>query len=156
MKKGTKDWSQLEQTVKDLQKQNRELKEDYTKMCSMHDDAIKEIVSLKRSVTSYKGANSKLKKEVEMYKNLDLEGDELYEKRIAETDKLKLALEAKDKALKEKESVISGLNEQVYKLSQQVQTLKDSVAKKNADIQDLNALLDYEKLPWWKKMLHVC
>lgn len=115
-----------------------------------------EVNFLRKQNAGMRGQISLLQKQVKKYKELDLEGDELYEKRIAEIDDLKAVLCAKDKLVKDKENVISGLNEQVYKLSQQVQTLKDSVAKKNADIQDLNALLDYEKLPWWKKMLHVC
>ena len=111
-----------------------------------------EVKFLRKQNAGMRGQISLLQKQVKKYKELDLEGDELYEKRIAEIDDLKAVLCAKDKLVKDKENVISGLNEQVYKLSQQVQTLKDSVAKKNADIQDLNALLDYEKLPWWKKL----
>ncbi len=152
MKKGTKDLSQFERTVDDLQKKNRELKDDYTKMCSMFDDATKEIVALKRSVTSYKSSNSKLKKEVERYKNLDLEGDHLYENRIAEVENLKTELASKEKLVKEKENVIDGLNSQVGSLSQQIMTLKESIVKKNAEIKDYEAMLEYERLPWWKKM----
>jgi len=110
-----------------------------------------EVAFLRKQNAGMRGQISLLQKQVKKYKELDLEGDGLYEKRISENDSLKLALEAKDKIVKEKENVIDGLNSQVSKLSQQLMALKDAVNKKNADIQDLDALLEYEKLPWWKK-----
>lgn len=118
------------------------------------------VETLKRSVASYKSANTMLKrkvdeltKDVERYKALDAEGDKLNEKRLSENESMKIALDAKDKVIKEKEGVIRGLNEQVGSLSKQVMSLNDTLVKKSTEIQDLNALLEYERLPWWKKIL---
>lgn len=145
----------------------KELERDYEEMKKKCEALVRggaemgeEILSLKRSVASYKSANTVLKrkvdgleKDVERYKRLDSEGDSLNEKKAAEIESLKIALSSKGKTLEDKEQVISGLNTQVSELSQQVVKLKDVVTKKNADIQDLETSLEYEKLPWWKKIL---
>lgn len=92
----------------------------------------------KRVAAGQKGRLKQLAERVEHYKQLDLEGDGLYEKALAEVD--------------EKNKVIEGLHSQVKELSSKVTSLNDKVAKLMAEKSDLEITLEYEQLPWWKKI----
>jgi chromosome segregation ATPase len=92
----------------------------------------------KKVAAGTKGRNKQLAERVEHYKNLDLEGDVLYEKALADID-------AKNK-------VIEGLHSQVTELSNKVNKLNDEKVKLKAENTDLEIALKYEQLPWWKKM----
>ena len=92
----------------------------------------------KKDAAGTKGRNKQLAERVEHYKNLDLEGDILYEKALADID-------AKNK-------VIEGLHSQVKELSNKVNELNDEKVKLKAENIDLDIALKYEQLPWWKKI----
>ena len=92
----------------------------------------------KKVAAGTKGRNKQLAERVEHYKNLDLEGDILYEKALADID-------AKNK-------VIDGLHSQVKELSNKVNELNDEKVKLKAENIDLDIALKYEQLPWWKKI----
>ena len=92
----------------------------------------------KKVAAGTKGRNKQLAERVEHYKNLDLEGDVLYEKALADID-------AKNK-------VIEGLHSQVTELSNKVNKLNDEKVKLKTENIDLDIALKYEQLPWWKKI----
>ena len=97
-----------------------------------------ELSHFKKVAAGAKGRNKQLAERVEHYKNLDLEGDILYEKALADID-------AKNK-------VIEGLHSQVKELSNKVNELNDEKVKLKAENIDLDIALKYEQLPWWKKI----
>ena len=97
-----------------------------------------ELAHFKKVAAGAKGRNKQLAERVEHYKNLDLEGDVLYEKALAEID-------AKNK-------IIDGLHSQVKELSNKVNELNDQKVKLKAENTDLEIALKYEQLPWWKKI----
>lgn len=97
-----------------------------------------ELEHWKKVAAGTKGRNKQLAERVEHYKNLDLEGDMLYEKALADID-------AKNK-------VIEGLHSQVKELSNKVNELNDEKVKLKAENIDLDIALKYEQLPWWKKI----
>ena len=94
-----------------------------------------ELAHYKKVAAGLKGRNKQLAEQVEHYKNLDLEGDVLYEKKIAECE--------------EKDKVISGLNSQVTKLNRCVES-KDVEIKVLKE--QLESLQNYKSLPWWEKL----
>ena len=111
-----------------------------------------EILSLRRSVTSYKGANTKLKyeneqlsKEIERLRVLGHEGDELCEQYAGEKDAL-------SKIIDEKEKVIRGLNSQVSELRDKISEQAKEIEGLCVEKEDLSKALDYEQKPWWKKI----
>ena len=94
-----------------------------------------EIVSLKRQIGGLKTSNGnykkqveKLKAEVEHYKALDKEGDELYEGKIAEIEEIK---KRHDGELKEKQRVTDGLSAQVRELIGKNRELETKVSVNN-------------------------
>ena len=97
-----------------------------------------DITHWKKVAAGAKGRNKQLAERVEHYKNLDLEGDILYEKALADID-------AKNK-------IIDGLHSQVTELSNKVNKLNDEKVKLKAENTDLGIALKYEQLPWWKKI----
>jgi len=97
-----------------------------------------ELAHFKKVAAGAKGRNKQLAERVEHYKNLDTEGDLLYEKALAEID-------AKNK-------IIDGLHSQVKELSNKVNELNDQKVKLKDKNTDLEIALKYEQLPWWKKI----
>lgn len=111
-----------------------------------------EILALRRSVTSYKGSNTKLRydneqlrKEIERLRKLGHDGDELCEQYAGE----KAAL---CKMVDEKEKVISGLNSQVSELRDRISEQEKEISDLRVEKEDLSKALDYEQKPWWKKV----
>ena len=100
----------------------------------------------KKVAAGLKGHNRQLAKRVEHYKQLDLEGDELYEKRLAEIDRLKSSIE-------EKEATIAGLESQISKMSETMREQSNRIECLKGDVGVAEANLEYYKsLPWWKKI----
>lgn len=97
-----------------------------------------QIGGYKTTNENYRKKVAELKERIAHYKNLDLEGDMLYEKALADID-------AKNK-------VIEGLHSQVTELSNKVNELNDEKVKLKAENIDLDIALKYEQLPWWKKI----
>lgn len=98
-----------------------------------------EVAHWKRVATGLKGYNSQLKKRVEHYRNLDLEGDGLYEKKIAELEDAKRKIAELEKQVKAYMDTCNSLNEEIRDLKCRNETLTD--------------ILEYETTPWWKKLL---
>ena len=136
----------MEQTIQTLKGDNEEL--------------MKENVSLKKQISGFKTSNANYKKQIAHLKQLDKEGDELNEKRIAEMDvmqknhlaEVKQLGKEKDEKIAEKDKVVSGLQEQVVELIRKNREL-ESKNESNADyITELEKTVDDLRKPWWKKI----
>lgn len=95
-------------------------------------------VQFQNELKSLKQQKENLEARIEHYKQLDLEGDELNEKRIVE--------------IEEKNKVIDGLQAQVQELAAKNAEL---VSKLNANqdiIDELELTVAELKTPWWKKI----
>lgn len=100
----------------------------------------------KKVAAGLKGHNRQLAKRVEHYKQLDLEGDELYEKRLAEIDRL-------ESSIKEKDATIAGLESQISKMSETMREQSNRIECLKGDVGVAEANLEYYKsLPWWRKL----
>ena len=98
-----------------------------------------EILALRRSVASYKSANTMcrrkidaLKKQVEHNRDVDVEGDHLYEEALATIESMK--------------KTIQGLTDQVLKLSEENNEFKQE--KERMELE----LMEERAKPWWKKI----
>lgn len=92
----------------------------------------------KKVAAGLKGRNKQLEKQLEHYKELDLEGDGLYEKKIAECA--------------EKDKVIEGLRCQVNDIAIKNKEIEATVFAKQELIDELElTVLELQK-PWWKKI----
>ena len=125
-------------TLGGLQKEIEDLKQRLALMDADNSALLVDLEHWKKVAAGTKGRNKQLVERVEHYKNLDLEGDMLYEKALADID-------AKNK-------VIEGLHSQVKELSNKVNELNDEKVKLKAENIDLDIALKYEQLPWWKKI----
>ena len=125
-------------TIGGLQKEIEDLKQRLALMDADNSALLVDLEHWKKVAAGTKGRNKQLAERVEHYKNLDLEGDMLYEKALADID-------AKNK-------VIDGLHSQVKELSNKVNELNDEKVKLKAENIDLDIALKYEQLPWWKKI----
>lgn len=125
-------------TLGGLQKEIEDLKQRLALMDADNSALLVDLEHWKKVAAGTKGRNKQLAERVEHYKNLDLEGDMLYEKALADID-------AKNK-------VIDGLHSQVKELSNKVNELNDEKVKLKAENIDLDIALKYEQLPWWKKI----
>ena len=117
-----------EEKIKDLEKRISLMEADNTALFT-------DLAHWKNVANGLKGSNKQLSERLQHYKELDLEEDGLYEKKIAECE--------------EKDKVIAGLNSQVAKLGRFVEA-KDSEIK--ALKEELESLRNYKSLPWWKKI----
>lgn len=136
---------------------------------------MKENASLKRQIGGYKTANenykkqvAELKERVEHYKALDLEGDRLYEDKIAELDDVKAEIERlrnaeentvpkKDydelsKSIEKKRAFIEQLQERVQALMIERSNLQCLVKTRDDAIEELEDTVDELSKPWWKKI----
>ena len=98
-----------------------------------------EITHLKLVIAGQKGRLTLFAKEVEKWKTLELEADELNEKRIAQVE--------------EKEKIIIGLQEQANSLRQIINDRNESLRQVNDDLTFYKANYEYFKsLPWYKRI----
>lgn len=111
-----------------------------------------EIVSLKRQLGGLKTSNAnyrkrveQLKGQVEHYKALDIEGDELYEKKIAECENLTKQLDTANLTIDELRGQIASYNNQILEY-------KDRIASLKEENNGLHDAIEYEQKPWWKKI----
>jgi DNA repair exonuclease SbcCD ATPase subunit len=135
----------------------------------------KEIASLKRQIGGLKTSNANYRKQVEQlkglvehYKALDLEGDHLYEDKIAELDNAKKEImrlqsvrndvvpkknydELAEK-LEIKNAFIEQLQEKAQNLMIDNSKLQDTVNMKESVISELEETIDELSKPWWKKI----
>lgn len=124
----------------------KELEERIAIMQAADSELCAELAHWKKVAAGLKGHNRQLAGRVEHYKQLDLEGDELYEKRLAEIDDLKAAL-------CQNENVVKGLEDQVKEMSLTIKQQKEDIALAKSDASVAEANLEYYKsLPWYKKI----
>ena len=76
-------------TLGEYQKKIKDLEERIAAMDADGFELCADLAHWKKVAAGLKGHNRQLAKRVEHYKQLDLEGDELYEKRLTEIDRLK-------------------------------------------------------------------
>ena len=117
-----------EEKIKDLEQRLAIMEANSSALCT-------DLEHWKKVAAGLKGRNKQLSERVARYKELDLEGDGLYEKKIAECE--------------EKDKVIAGLNSQVTKLNRCIES-KDGEIK--ALKEQIESLQNYKSLPWWKKI----
>ena len=128
-----------EEKIKDLEERIAMMDADNSALCT-------DLEHWKKVAAGLKGYSKQLEKRVEHYKQLDLEGDELYEKRLAEIDCLKSSIEEKD-------ATIAGLESQVKKMSETIKGQVDRIEELKGDAAVAEANLEhYMSLPWWKKI----
>ena len=128
-----------EEKIKDLEERIAMMDADNSALCT-------DLEHWKKVSAGLKGHNRQLAKRVEHYKQLDLEGDELYEKRLAEIDRLKSSIEEKD-------ATIAGLESQISKMSETMRVQSNRIECLKGDVGVAEANLEYYKsLPWWKKI----
>ena len=128
-----------EEKIKDLEERIAMMDADNSALCA-------DLEHWKKVAAGLKGYNRQLAKRVEHYKQLDLEGDELYEKRLAEIDRLKSSIEEKDATIAGLESQISKMSETMREQSNRIECLKDDVGVAEANLEY------YKSLPWWRKL----
>jgi chromosome segregation ATPase len=112
----------------------------------------KEIASLKRQIGGLKTSNANYRKQVEQlkgqvehYKGLDIEGDELYEKKIAECEELQKQLDIANLTIGELRGQIASYNNQILEYKDRIESLKE-------ENESLREAIAYEQKPWWKKI----
>jgi chromosome segregation ATPase len=127
-----------------------------------------ELAHYKKVAAGLKGRNKQLAEQVEHYKNLDLEGDHLYEDVITELDKAKKEInqllkqscdvvpkkdyEELEKTLERKKVFIEQLQDKAHALLVEKAGLESSLSIKEDVINDLkNEIIELSK-PWWKKL----
>jgi len=127
-----------------------------------------ELAHYKKVAAGLKGRNKQLAEQVEHYKNLDLEGDHLYEDVITELDKAKKEInqlhkqscdvvpkkdyEELEKALERKKVFIEQLQEKAHTLLVEKAGLESSLSVKEDVINDLKKEIVELSKPWWKKL----
>ena len=128
-----------EEKIKDLEQRIALLYADNSALC-------KDLEHWKKVAAGLKGRNKQLAERVEHYKQLDLEGDELYEKSLAEIDRLKSIIEEKDTTIAGLESQINEMLKTMREQSNRIECLKSDVCVAEANLEY------YKSLPWWKKI----
>ena len=111
-----------------------------------------EIVSLKRQLGGFKKSNANyrkqvehLKGQVEHYNGIDIDGYELYEKKIAECKELQKQLDMENLTIGE-------LRGQIASYKNQILEYKDRIASLQEENNGLHDAIEYEQKPWWKKI----
>ena len=107
----------------------------------------RQLGGLKTSNANYRKQVEKLKGQVEHYKGLDIESDELYEGKITECEEMRKQLETANLTIDE-------LHGQIASYKNQILEYRDEIAGKNVEIDNLQLAIEYEqkKKPWWKRI----
>jgi predicted nuclease with TOPRIM domain len=150
-----------EEKIKDLEERIAIMQADNSKLLS-------ELEHWKKVAAGSKGRNKQLMERIEHYKNLDLEGDHLYEDKIAELDEVKKEInylrqersdvvpkkdyEELEKSFENKNEYIEKLQERVQALSLEKATLESTISLQEGVIKDLEHVIDELSKPWWKKV----
>ena len=129
----------IEKTITILKADNVALMEENTSLK-------RQLGGLKTSNANYRRQVERLKQQLSHYKDVDVEGDELYEKKSAECDDLR-------KRLNTAEITIVELREQISSYNTQVVDYQKEIAGLQGEIENLHEIIRYEKTPWWKKLL---
>ena len=111
-----------------------------------------EIVSLKRQLGGFKKSNANYRKQVEQlkgqvehYNGIDIDGDELYKKKIDECEELQKQLDMANLTIGELRGQIAFYNNQILEY-------KDRIASLQEENNGLYDAIEYEQKPWWKKL----
>lgn len=128
-----------EEKIKDLEKMITVMQASDSELCA-------DLEHWKKVAAGLKGRNKQLAERVEHYKQLDLEGDELYEKSLAEIDRLKSIIEEKDTTIAGLESQINEMLKTMREQSKRIECLKSDIGVAEASLEY------YKSLPWWKKI----
>ena len=111
-----------------------------------------EIVSLKHQLGGLKKSNAnyrkkveQLKGQVEHYKGLEIDGEELYEKKIAECKELQKQLDMANLTIGELRGQIASYNNHILEYEDRIASLQEE----NNGLYDA---IEYEQKPWWKKL----
>lgn len=133
-------------TLGEYQKKIKDLEERIAIIDAGNSALCTDLEHWKKVAAGLKGRNKQLSERVEHYRQLDLEGDELYEKSLAEIDRLKSIIEEKD-------TTIAGLESQINEMSKTIREQSNSIECLKSDVVVAEANLEYYKsLPWWKKI----
>ena len=122
------------------------LKADNVALMKENTSLKRQLGGLKTSNANYRSQVERLKQQLSHYKAVDVEGDELYEKKIAECEDLR-------KRLNTAEITIGELREQIASYNTQVVDYQKEIAGLRGEIENLHEIIRYEKTPWWKKLL---
>lgn len=130
------------------------------------DELTKEVSRLKSQIGGYKKANDMYRKKIEKLERLvkhnrevDVEGDHMYEEKLAELEKTKkelgdvsLRIAAYKSSIETKDGVIESLQQKCSslvatnkELENHVNSLTDALAETEATVEEL-------RMPWWKKL----
>lgn len=155
-------------TLGGLQKEIEDLKQRIAIMQTDNSKLLSELEHWKKVAAGSKGRNKQLMKRIEHYKNLDLEGDHLYEDKIAELDKAKKEInylrqercdvvpkkdyEELEKTLERKKVFIEQLQERVQTLSLEKATLESTISLQEGIVKDLEGEIEQMSKPWWRKL----
>lgn len=150
-----------EEKIKDLEERIAIMQADNSKLLS-------ELEHWKKVAAGSKGRNKQLMERIEHYKNLDLEGDHLYEDKIAELDEVKKEInylrqersdvvskkdyEELEKSFENKNEYIEKLQERVQVLSLEKATLESTISLQEGIVKDLEHEIDELPKPWWRRL----
>ena len=150
-----------QEKIKDLEERIAIMQADNSKLLS-------ELEHWKKVAAGSKGRNKQLMERIEHYKNLDLEGDHLYEDKIAELDEVKKEInylrqersdvvpkkdyEELEKSFENKNEYIEKLQERVQVLSLEKATLESTISLQEGIVKDLEHEIDELSKPWWRRL----
>jgi chromosome segregation ATPase len=120
-----------EEKIKDLEERIAMMDADNSALCA-------DLAHYKKVAAGLKGRNKQLSERLQHYKELDLEGDGLYEKKIAECA--------------EKDKVIEGLHCQMNNIAIKNKELETTVSAKQELIDEMELTIQELRKPWWKKI----
>jgi chromosome segregation ATPase len=111
-----------------------------------HFESVEEEVKfLRKQNAGIRGQISVLQEQVRKYKSLDLEGDHLYEGKIAECDSLLKQVDVLEKTNAQ-------LRGQIESYKDQVLVLNDRIGEFKSEADRLAAELSKPAKPWWKRI----
>ena len=140
----------------------KQLKQDLSAYKQNGEEMGKELLSMKRQNAGLKGQNTllrnqikELQKRVEHYKALDLEGDELNEKRIAENESLMNEIREVNKQLKTAEDQCAIEKTSAMRKHKEIEKLKDKLSDQLNENSKLRSIIrEYEEMPWYKRLFY--
>ena len=150
-----------EEKIKDLEQRLAMVDADNSALCT-------DLEHWKKVAAGLKGRNKQLSERLKHYKELDLDGDHLYEDKISELDNAKkeiIRLQSvsndvvpkKDydelvEKIEIKNTFIDQLQEKVKSLTIDNSNLQGTVSMNESVINELEETVDELSKPWWKKM----
>ena len=150
-----------EEKIKDLEQRIALMDADNSALAA-------ELAHFKKVASGAKGRNKQLAERIEHYKNLDLEGDHLYEDKIKELEDAQREIQSlrsfrNDLApitkVKELEKSIENKNQFIEQLQEKVQELKIKLCEaesrndsQKSIIDELDETVNKLSKPWWRKL----